>query len=102
MTHTPPLEASRNHFSAAQAAAQALRDEYDNGPSVGQGARVAAHHNAVRFGLKAAEVSALLAIAEGLEVLVADAVDGIELRQRLADRAPSTTAVRARLAEAAK
>lgn len=88
--HTPAaaLEAARNHYAAALAAHDHLTDLYaaaaESHDRVDP-ALVAACHDAVRFGLKAGELAASIAIA-------ADLVDVAgETRARLIAAAPKTS-----------
>lgn len=84
--HTPSaaLEAARNHYAAALAAHDHLVDIYDRAGAGGyrpDPTDIAAAHDAVRFGLKAGELAASIAIA-------ADLVTIPDTRARLIAGAP--------------
>jgi hypothetical protein len=88
--HSPAaaLEAARNHYAAALAAHDAIVDHYDAAHAAHDGPDprfVAAMQDAVRFGLRAGELAASIAIASDL-VDVAG-----ETRSRLTANAPTTS-----------
>jgi hypothetical protein len=86
--HTPAaaLEAARNHYAAALAAHDHLTDIYDRAGRGGyrpDPTDVAAAHDAVRFGLKAGDLAASIAIAADLVA--------VDTRARLVASAPRTS-----------
>lgn len=62
--NTPPEQ----QLEAARAAQLALEDEY-NRPDGANPRRVAAYHQAINYGLKTAEVSALIGIRDALRAI---------------------------------
>lgn len=75
--HTPAaaLEAARNHYAAAIVAHDHLVDIYDRAGRGGyrpDPTDIAAAHDAVRFGLKAGELAASIAIAADLVDVAGD------------------------------
>lgn len=93
--HTPAaaLEAARNHYAAAIAAHDAIVDHYAGDDPVDP-RFVAAMQDSVRFGLKAGELAASIAIAADLVT-----IDAAETRARLVASAPATSS-RVRMAVA--
>ena len=86
-THTPhaALETARNHYAASLAAHDALQHLYTDAARTGDRvdpATAARLHDAVRFGLKAGELAASIAIASDLVDVAGDT------RRRLVDNAP--------------
>lgn len=93
-THTPhaALEAARNHYAASLAAHDHLQELYDNAARTGERvdpAKAAQLHDAVRFGLKAGELAASIAIAS-------DLVDAATTRDRITASTAGRTSARVR------
>lgn len=89
-THTPAaaLEAARNHYAAALAAHDAIVDHYSAATAAYDGIDsrfVAKMQDEVRFGLRAGELAAHIAIAADLVDVAADT------RARLVANAPKVS-----------
>jgi len=83
----PAAAGARNSLEAARAANVALREAYAPPGPPPAPAHVAGLHQAINYGLKTAEVEALIAIAEALtprERILAGSVETTEFRRRLA------------------
>lgn len=94
--HSPAaaLAAARNHYAAALAAHDHLTELYERAGVGGyrpDPTDIAAAHDAVRFGLKAGELAASIAIAS-------DLIDVSEHRDRIAGATAGRTAARVRMA----
>lgn len=65
------------HYEASQAASLALRDQYDLRPGDQDKVLIAGLHQQINYGLKSAEVCALIAIAMHLETLAGLSLDPV-------------------------
>lgn len=63
-----PLEQARRALRASQANYTTLKDEYSKPEADNR--KVGGLHQSINYGMKAAEISALIAIGEQLEALV--------------------------------
>lgn len=98
-THTPAaaLDAARDHYAAAQAAHDAIADHYAAAQAAHDGVDprfVAKMQDAVRFGLRAGELAASIALASEL---IADQV-ATDTRRRIAATTAGRTSSRVRMA----
>jgi hypothetical protein len=101
--HTPAaaLEAARNHYAAALAAHDHLQHLYDVAHEAGRPVdtrAVAAAHDAIRFGFKAGDLAASIAIASDLVSI--DTAAAAVTRARLAASTAGRTSDRVRMAVA--
>lgn len=87
-TNNNAVVTAKNFLAAAREFQLDLQDEYDQPRDLRDQGRIAGLHQQINFGFKSAEISALIGIAEELQIMNRQRPDlGPNLTQRLAEEA---------------